>query len=76
MPFTETANITFLETKFDTEFQMSLDGKINGRAEVKVLEENVLRTAKCCRESIWPLRGWKFCLRGFIEAIKDKVTML
>lgn len=55
---------------------MSLDGKINGWAEVKVLEENVLRAAKCCRESIWPLRGWKFCLGGFIEAIKDKVTML
>lgn len=38
--------------------QMSLDGKINGCAEVKVLEESASGTA---RETIWPLRGWKIC---------------
>lgn len=30
MPFSEMPNITFLETKFTIECQMSLDGKING----------------------------------------------
>lgn len=36
-------------------------------------EDKVLGTA---RETIWPLMGWKVCLGGFIEAIKDKVTVL